>query len=871
MNQIVRFALVSAAAAVLLPACNRPSGLPDMGVSRNTVAFEAPGGSGEPAPQVVYVVNTGRGSLVAPSAEIVYQQGSGWLAAVVGDGGAPFGVELRATSAGLESGVYRATLTLSCANASASPAQVAVTLTVPDPRFTLSTATVFIDAPRGGGDPPARTFEVLNAGRGALPFPHVDVEYAGTAGWLGVSTTGTSDRYTVTVSVTVAGLDSGVHEAALTVSAPGGSMLPRSLRVLLTVPPAELAVATSEVRLEGPSDASDPQPAEFAVTNAGGGLLATPTATVSYPAGWTGPQWLSATVSGTPAGYLVTVQGWQVRPGARLDSGPNVATVTLTSPDAANPPQAVAVTIMVPPPVVTLSRTSVSFSGNSTCGLPPPAWPIRVSNVGPGRMARPVVELSPELVGAVEATVLGDEQPYAVRFTVVRPVYAWGTATLTAPGVQGAWTIDVNAYIDGSGPTAVQGPSTPTVIHAQAGAGDPGPARVRLSSSGGCPASASVAVVYPTGTQPWVSATTATGLGDYSLPYLDVIVRASTAGMAVGDVRSAELIVTPEGLSSVVVPVTLEVGAVRSGPGLTGGERHTVTALRNGGAMVVGGLSTTPRDRIEMWSPAEGRWLGWSFANFAWRLRHARYDHGAIEIGDRVLVCGGLTASGPELSCEFISESGYYDPVLAGTLLRPRVNPTLIPLADQTVLVASPNEVPELFDPTTGRSSLVEGLIGWSAVKLTEEQVLLTAGQDAVIFEPARGVWRPTGALWSPRIDPALVLLEDGRVLAVGGPSTPWAVAVWDPATGAWADCGAPWVPFDRKDVIALPSGKILGVGDGWLRLFDPADSSSSWTMGWDLAGAFQFDGVRPVPALLTDGNVVLVGGGRYGNEVYWW
>lgn len=401
MTVTVRSTPFAVLTTLLALACDRPEELPDMGVSRSALSFEAPA-TGEPAPQTVFVQNTGRGSLSAPTTAITYADGAGWLAATVTGGGAPYTVTVQPTTAELSPGVYEAALTLSSANATSSPVQVDVTLTVPDPRFTLSTDHLDLAAPRGGGDPAPGTFQIVNGGRGALPVPEVAVSYVGPTGWLSTAVSGTPDAYTVTVIADAAGFDSGTYTATLAISAPAAEGPPRSLVVTLTVPPAEVAVSTRVLSIEGPSDVGDPAPVEIEVTNGGGGFLSLPSASISYPATWNGPEWLGASVSGAGAPYKVALQALQSRETTSLEPGTYAATVTVTAPDAADP-VTIAVTFHVPPPSLWASWPwgfdmwvrDVAIVNGAHCPPPSPTY-LKLTNHGPGTLARPTATVASE-------------------------------------------------------------------------------------------------------------------------------------------------------------------------------------------------------------------------------------------------------------------------------------------------------------------------------------------------------------------------------------------------------------------------------------------------------------------------------------------
>ncbi|MFQ6093954.1 MAG: cohesin domain-containing protein, partial [bacterium] len=138
--------------------------------------------------------------------------------------------------AGLSEGTYTATITITDTNATNSPKQVGVTLTVskePPPQISLSTQKLSFSATAGGANPPASAFKVKNSGGGTLQY---DVAWSAT--WLSISPTGgTSQGAEVKhkVSVNIAGLSVGTYTDTIVVSDPDASNSPQIIDVTLKV------------------------------------------------------------------------------------------------------------------------------------------------------------------------------------------------------------------------------------------------------------------------------------------------------------------------------------------------------------------------------------------------------------------------------------------------------------------------------------------------------------------------------------------------------------------------------------------------------------------------------------------------------------
>src|SRR5215831_12534868 len=157
--------------------------------------------------------------------------------------------------------------------------------------------------------------------------------------------------------------------------------------------------------------------------------------------------------------------------------------------------------------------------------------------------------------------------------------------------------------------------------------------------------------------------------------------------------------------------------------------------------------------------------------------------------------------------------------------------------------------------------------VGHSATLLQDGRVLVAGGYNytgltgpppltstAEIYDPSTGAFTETGAMAAARAWHAAVLLQDGRVLLVGGDCVysyciPSAEA-YNPATGAFTSAGhmsvAQWV----DSAILLKNGKVLVSGSSTIEVFDPA------TGAFTPLNNVQNYGI--MMALLPDGKILL-------------
>ncbi|WP_426502612.1 Kelch repeat-containing protein [Dactylosporangium sp. McL0621] len=283
--------------------------------------------------------------------------------------------------------------------------------------------------------------------------------------------------------------------------------------------------------------------------------------------------------------------------------------------------------------------------------------------------------------------------------------------------------------------------------------------------------------------------------------------------------------------------------------------RHTVTALGDGGALVAGGTSAATQfpppalatsERLDpghtTWSPTTGP------------LRHARWGHSAVALGDgSVLVAGGSTIRS------------------ATSLTALRSVERFDPGSGQWTDVAPMN------DARTGHVAVVLGdgkvlVIGGTVPLGPDDEAALAFCE---LYDPAHDTWTATGSLTVPRARHQAVLLSPTTVLVVGGqPPGPDDDAGFDPfprataevfnqTTGAWTAV-AP-LPGGRElhRAVALDDGQALVAG-GTDNVRDGAGftaplvfDGTGWTAVPGLAvGRWGFGA-----AALQDGSVLVVGG----------
>ena len=200
----------------------------------------------------------------------------------------------------------------------------------------------------------------------------------------------------------------------------------------------------------------------------------------------------------------------------------------------------------------------------------------------------------------------------------------------------------------------------------------------------------------------------------------------------------------------------------------------------------------------------------------------------AVLPGGRVLIAGGYPAGQDAAT----SSAELFDPDLltfspTGAMGTSRSLPSMAVVRDGRVFV-SPGEsrtTVEVYDPRTGTFSAAGTMSSYGfgdAIALPGGRVVVFGGTGL----SGRGfaeVWDPTSLSFSPRRDlPGRVgsaaLLDDGRILLVGGDPANWS-GIYDPTTGATTriQTTRAWGPKATR----LADGRVLimgGLADGNIR-----------------------------------------------------
>ena len=261
--------------------------------------------------------------------------------------------------------------------------------------------------------------------------------------------------------------------------------------------------------------------------------------------------------------------------------------------------------------------------------------------------------------------------------------------------------------------------------------------------------------------------------------------------------------------------------------------------LDDGRVLIVGGgndvQSPPPGEfRAEIYDPVA------SASRLTAATIHPRAWGTATLLGDgRVLVTGGA-AGGFAVATAEIFDPATEQFAETGSMLRPRSGHTAVLLDDGRVLLigGSGSEAPpdaELYDPATGQFSAARPMSlppggsfggGPNALLLSDGRVLIleAVGEGASLttpiqfYDPASDEFALGPSVPSPRHDHRIALLDDGRVLIVGGwgddaPGQAHDAFIYDPAADAIVATDALNDPRLAPFIATLSDGRVLVVG----------------------------------------------------------
>lgn len=314
---------------------------------------------------------------------------------------------------------------------------------------------------------------------------------------------------------------------------------------------------------------------------------------------------------------------------------------------------------------------------------------------------------------------------------------------------------------------------------------------------------------------------------------------------------------------------------------------HTATVLNDGKVLIAGGFGGGEKGlkTAEIYDPATNKF---SSAN---NMNVARSGHTATFLPDgKILIAGGFNG-------DYLDAAEIFDPktkefTAIGKLTTPRSEHIAVLLENGKVLLAGGVgtnwtflESAEIFDPLTNSFRRTGNMIvpreSHTATLLENGQVLITGGhrgrrsaivlyRSAEIYDPVSGTFAETAGLTIKRHKHDAVLLEDGRVLIVGGSDErdsqgAYATAeIFDPKTKSFAligDMNSPRYKL-RGTTVLLKSGKILIAGGAKsAEIYDAAADKFEI-----VRGAFKGKLLFSTATLLKDGRVLIAGG--YGDNI---
>ena len=331
-------------------------------------------------------------------------------------------------------------------------------------------------------------------------------------------------------------------------------------------------------------------------------------------------------------------------------------------------------------------------------------------------------------------------------------------------------------------------------------------------------------------------------------------------------------------------------------PMANGRTHHTATLLGDGTVLVAGGSTghveaTWVLAAAERYDPNTDAWSS------AGSMSSPRLEHAATRLVDgRVFVTGGSNGGLLSTTEVYDQTTGSWSPL--ASLIVPRKKHTAT-LTRQGVLVVGGRNtrggsriesIAELYDFDTNTWSAAGSLGSFNdltATKLQDGSVLFagdsvrlpeTYDRDGTrilslaglsrMYDPVSLSWSMTSTMVERPGRHTATLLDDGRVLVVGGGRgrKPATAEIYDPITQTWYPTGAAILDKEGHSETKLADGRILIAG-GRRRTGDQLDVLNSVVLHHTSTGASLNTGEMAQPrwghaaALLFDGRVLVAGG----------
>ena len=236
----------------------------------------------------------------------------------------------------------------------------------PAPVIALNSSGFSFSAQQGTSAPPPRLLTVSNHGGGILNWNATT-----SAAWLTLSPASGTGSGIVSISPMNGSLGPGTHTGSITLRAPGAQPVSIPVTFTVTPPPVPPAIGVSAPSLSftAQQNSSNPPPQALNIRNTGGGTL---TWTASDNVAWLTLSSTTGTGNGTVS--VTPILG-------SLGPGTHTGSITLRAPGAQ--PVSIPVTFTVTPPLtsITLSPSSLTYTGVSG-GSNPANQPVTVTSNG---------------------------------------------------------------------------------------------------------------------------------------------------------------------------------------------------------------------------------------------------------------------------------------------------------------------------------------------------------------------------------------------------------------------------------------------------------------------------------------------------------
>jgi N-acetylneuraminic acid mutarotase len=322
---------------------------------------------------------------------------------------------------------------------------------------------------------------------------------------------------------------------------------------------------------------------------------------------------------------------------------------------------------------------------------------------------------------------------------------------------------------------------------------------------------------------------------------------------------------------------------------------HTATRLLDGKVLVAGGENAnicTNDVTTELYDPSTGTWSSTGNANVARTGATA-----ALLTNGKVLLAGGGNRCGTVFASAELYDPGTGSWSPTGSMTTGREWASAVRLSDGRVLVAGgegPNPFPalgsaEIYDPATGTWTATGSMPtarccngGPFLARLSDGRVLAAGAQSGFanfvvpngpsveIYNPATGLWTPTGSMSVGRAGGTFSLLNDGRVLAAGGSdatATYSSAELWDPGTGTWSITASLANARGGHTGTVLANGNVL-VATGYdTNTSSYLNSAELYSLGFSFSGFFAPVDNPPVFNLVKAGSGIPVKFSLGGNQ----